>query len=47
MYSIKIQILICYHYTFLTDVMGRSCESMNRKFTLGDHYLDSRDYSVS
>ena len=44
--NIKIQILVCYPYTFSIEVVGRIVEVSVIIFILGDHVLNSHDHTV-
>ena len=44
-FKIKISILICWPYSFPTEVVGRN-DKMSRKFILGDHVRNSHNHSV-
>ena len=44
--NIKIQILICYPYTFSIEVVGGDFYEVSIRFFLCDHILNSHDHSV-
>ena len=41
----KLEILLSYHHTFLTEVVGEAVK-ISREFNLSDHVLNSHDFTV-